>query len=99
MKALSKILYVASIAVGATPAMSGPLLDNGQTVVASFTSGSLKGNTFRLRYDEKKNMLKDRMVTQHTEEMISIKTPKGWCNFASSGSVQCHNGTGTWKAQ
>lgn len=98
-KVLPALLLATGIAFGATPVLAGPLLNNGQTVVASFTTGNLKGKTFRLRYNEKKNMLKDRPVTQHTKSMISIKTPGGWCKFASSGKVQCHNGSGTWKAR
>ncbi|MEO9613677.1 MAG: hypothetical protein ABJG86_16490 [Nitratireductor sp.] len=98
MKIFSPML-AAVIGFAATPALAGPLLENGQTVVASFSTGNLKGQTFRLRYNEKKNMLKDRPVTQHTKSMVSIKTPGGWCKFASSGKVQCHNGTGTWTAR
>jgi hypothetical protein len=100
MRKLQQAFAVALItAFAASSALAGPMLNDGQTVVASFTTGNLKGQTFRLRYNEKKNMLKDRPVTQHTKSTIAIKTPGGWCKFASSGKVQCHNGTGTWKAR
>lgn len=79
-------------------AVAGPLLKDGQTVTATFSSGSLGGKTFRLRYNESKNMLNDRPVTKHTKSMLSIKTPGGWCKFSASGKAQCHNGVGTWKA-
>lgn len=98
-KGLPALVLGAATAFGTTAALAGPLLADGQTVVASFTTGNLKGQSFRLRYNEKKKMLKDRPVTQHTKSMIAIKTPGGWCKFASSGKVQCHNGTGTWKAR
>ncbi|MCB1474800.1 MAG: hypothetical protein H6883_03045 [Rhodobiaceae bacterium] len=80
-------------------AVAGPLLKDGQTVTAIFSTGSLGGKTFRLRYSESKNMLDDRPVTKHTSSMLSIKTPGGWCNFFASGNVECHNGVGTWKAK
>lgn len=96
---LPALAIVATMALGATPVLAGPLLKDGQTIVASFTSGNLKNKTFRLRFDEKKNMVKDRPVTEHTKSMLSIKTPGGWCKFEASGKVQCHNGTGTWKAR
>ena len=98
-RVLPALVLVTATAFGSAPAMAGPLLRDGQTVVASFSTGNLKGQTFRLRYNEKKNMLKDRPVTGHTKSMISIKTPGGWCKFGSSGNVQCHNGTGKWTAR
>ncbi|WP_299154680.1 hypothetical protein [uncultured Tateyamaria sp.] len=80
-----------------TFAASGPLLSNGDVVVAKFSSGTLKGKTFRLKYNESKNVLKDRPVTDHSASLLSIKTPGGWCNFEATGRAECHNGVGTWK--
>lgn len=89
-----------TLALGLAPsAKAGPLLKDGQTVVAKFSSGTLKGKTFRLRYKEKKGLLKDRPVTEHTAKVLAIKTPGGWCRFASGGTVECHNGKGTWRAK
>lgn len=75
------------------------MLQDGQSVIATFNSGRLKGQTFTLRYSEKSSKLGDRPVTHHTKKVLAIKTPGGWCKFSSNGRATCHNGKGVWKAK
>jgi hypothetical protein len=93
------IFIAAASTFGIVGTAHAKLLKDGQTVTATFSSGNLKGQTFKLRYSDRSNKLGDRPVTSHSNKTLEIKTPGGWCKFHSGGNVACHNGKGKWQAR
>ena len=101
MRQTARTFAAITIAVAALSSVSGTalaqkLLSDGQTIVASFSSGELKGQKFTLRYNESAGTLGNRRVLSHSASSISLKTPKGKCKFSSNGTASCHNGKGNW---